>query len=139
MVMTLHIPEAIYEELLQHARAELPNESVGMLIGTAVGQVVEYVPMVNELKSPTKFLTEPRSMLKAEKRCRELNLQVLAIVHSHPSSEPVPSKYDIADHYSSTVMSVIVSLMKPTPAMAGWWIAEGSYQKGEIILSQATA
>ena len=139
MVMTLHIPEAIYEELLQHARAELPHECVGMLIGTAVGLAVEYVPMVNELKSPTKFLTEPRSMLKAEKRCRELNLQVLAIVHSHPSSEPVPSKYDVADHYSSTVMSVIISLMKATPEMAGWWIAEGSYQHGEIILSQATA
>lgn len=139
MVMTLHIPEAIHQQMLEHARAELPNECVGMLIGSSDGQVSEYLPLENELKSPTRFLTEPRSMLRAEKRCRELKLQVLAIFHSHPTSQAIPSKYDVADHYSSEVMCLILSLTDTFTPLRGWWIVEGNSKEGEIIINQATA
>ncbi|MFT3879141.1 MAG: M67 family metallopeptidase [Gemmatales bacterium] len=138
MVMTLHIPEAIYQQLVGHARSELPNECVGMLIGSSDGQVNEYLPLVNELKSPTRFLTEPRSMLRAEKRCRELKLQVLAIFHSHPTSQAIPSKYDVADHYSSDVMCLILSLTDISTPLRGWWIGEGSFKEGEIMITPAT-
>jgi proteasome lid subunit RPN8/RPN11 len=130
MVMTLQLPATIYEELLTHARAELPNESVGMLIGKD-GLVFEYVPLVNELQSPTRFLTEARSMLKAEKRRRQLVCEVLAIVHSHPTSEPVPSKYDVADHYNSEVMCMIVSLRDAEPLLRAWWIASSEVSEGK--------
>ncbi len=139
MVMTLHIPEAIHRQMVEHARAELPNECVGMLIGTVEGQVSEYLPLENELKSPTRFLTEPRSMLRAEKRCRELKLQVLAIFHSHPTSQAVPSKYDVEDHYSNEVMCLILSLSNVSVPLRGWWIKKGSFQEEEINIDQATA
>ncbi len=139
MVMTLHIPEAMYEEMVQHAQVELPNECVGMLIGSADGIVTEYLPLVNELNSPTRFLTEPYSMLRAEKRCRELKLEVLAIFHSHPTSEPVPSKYDVADHYSSTVMSLILTMIDNPSPLQGWWIKNGMFQRAEVQIGQATA
>jgi [CysO sulfur-carrier protein]-S-L-cysteine hydrolase len=141
MVMTLHIPEAMYEEMVQHARAELPNECVGMLIGTkagSAGQVHEYLPLVNELQSPTRFFTEPRSMLRAEKRCRERKLDVLAIFHSHPTSQPIPSRYDVADHYSSEVMCLIISLEKETIALEGWWIREGQFSKADVVIDPTT-
>jgi proteasome lid subunit RPN8/RPN11 len=130
MVMTLQLPATIYEELLTHARAELPNESVGMLIGKD-GLAFEYVPLINELQSPTRFLTEARSMLKAEKRRRHLECEVLAIVHSHPTSEPVPSRYDVADHYSSEVMCMIVSLRDAEPLAQAWWIANSEVSEGK--------
>lgn len=132
MVMVLHIPEAIYEQMVENARAELPNECVGMLIGSSDGVVGEYLPLVNELKSPTRFLTEPYSMLRAEKRCRELKQQVLAIFHSHPTSEPVPSQYDVADHYGNGVMCLILTFMEHPERLQGWWIAEGLFKRAEI-------
>lgn len=132
MVMTLYIPEAIYQQMVEHARAEQPNECVGMLIGSDDGTVAEYVPLVNELKSPTRFLTEPMSMLRAEKRCRELGKQVLAIFHSHPTSKPVPSKYDIADHYGSSVMCLIRSMSEVSEPLMGWWIEDGKVQRAEV-------
>lgn len=139
MVMTLHIPEAIYEQMVEHARSEQPNECVGMLIGSSEGVVKEYLPLVNELKSPTRFLTEPRSMLRAEKRCREQKLNVLAIFHSHPTSEPVPSKYDVTDHYGSNVMCLIFTLIDNPEPLRGWWIEDGAYRPGVIHVGQATA
>jgi len=122
MVMTLQIPAMIFDEMAEHARSELPNECVGMLLGHVDGQVTHYIRLVNELQSPTRFLTEPRSMLHAEKKRRELQLEVLAIVHSHPSSNPIPSQYDKADHYSSDVVCLILSLKENVPNLQGWWI-----------------
>lgn len=139
MVMTLQLPEAIAQQIVEHARAELPNECVGMLIGHANGLVCEYLQLVNELKNPTRFLTEPRSMLRAEKRCRELNLNVLAMVHSHPTSKPVPSRYDLEDHYSNNVICLIISLAESQPDIQGWWIEQGTYRRAEVHISQATA
>jgi len=139
MVMTLHIPEAIHQQMVEHARAELPNECVGMLIGSGDGVVTEYLPLVNELKSPTRFLTEPRSMLRAEKRCRELQFKVLALFHSHPTSPAVPSKHDVADHYSSEVICLILSLASSNTPMRGWWITQGSFQEAVVLIDQATA
>lgn len=137
MVMTLYIPEAIHQQLVKHARAEVPNECVGMIIGSSDGQVSEYLPLENELKSPIRFLTEPRSMLRAEKRCRELKLKVLAIFHSHPTSQAIPSKYDVADHYSSDVMCLIMSLTDTITPLRGWWIVKETVKQGEVIITQA--
>lgn len=133
MVMTLQLPATIYEELANHAKRELPLESVGMLIGKD-GLVFEYLPLINELQSPTRFLTEARSMLQAEKHRRQLGCDVLAIVHSHPTSEPIPSQYDVADHYSNDVMCVILSLQDAEPHMRAWWINSNvSEARWEII------
>lgn len=133
MVMELQIPALIYEEMVAHARAELPNECVGMLLGDARGVACDYIPLVNELQSPTRFLTEARSMLRAEKRRRELGSEVLAIFHSHPTSEPMPSKYDIADHYSSGVMCLILSLVEE-PKLAGWWLVDGVVSRALVTV-----
>lgn len=139
MVMTLQIPAMIFDEIVEHARSELPHESVGMLLGQTDGQATHYIPLVNELKSPTRFLTEATSMLRAEKKRRELQLEVLAIVHSHPSSEPIPSQYDKADHYSSDVVCLILSLKENIPNLQGWWIKPDGVMPASVVVQQATA
>jgi [CysO sulfur-carrier protein]-S-L-cysteine hydrolase len=135
MVMHLQLPRLVYDAIIAHTRAEMPNECVGMLLGHD-GLAIEYIPLINELQSPTRFLTEARSMLAAEKRRRHLGCEVLAMVHSHPTSEPVPSKYDIADHYGSEVMCVIVSLQDAEPSMKAWSIVDQVVSEGTIILSE---
>lgn len=139
MVMTLHIPAMIFDQMVEHARSELPHECVGMLLGQTDGQAKHYIPLVNELKSATRFLTEARSMLRAEKKRRELGLEVLAIMHSHPTSEPVPSQYDKADHYSSDVICLILSLKDNSPRLQGWWITPEDVMPASLVVQQATA
>jgi [CysO sulfur-carrier protein]-S-L-cysteine hydrolase len=130
----LRIPSTIYHEMIAHARTELPNECVGMLVGSADGVVRNRYPLVNELQSPERFLTEARSMLAAEKRLRAEQQEVLAIYHSHPRSSPVPSRYDVADHYGAEVMSVIVSLEGEAADVKGWWIEGGMFWEGEVVV-----
>jgi proteasome lid subunit RPN8/RPN11 len=84
--------------MLTQARAELPNECCGLLAGrldpVAVRHVQACYPLVNALARPTAYLSEPRSMFAAMRDMRELGIDVLAIYHSHPSSDPIPSRTD---------------------------------------------
>lgn len=139
MVMVLQIPALIYEEMVAHARRELPNECVGMLIGSRDGVVHEYLPLVNEHPSPTTFLTEPRSMLHAEKRCRALGLHVLGIFHSHPTGSNSASKRDLANHYSPDVLCLILAMEKEPPELAAWHMLPETFKRAEVIIKCSAA
>jgi proteasome lid subunit RPN8/RPN11 len=132
MVMVLQLPASIHEEMIAHARRELPNECVGMLIGSREGVVMEYLPLVNEQPTPTTFFTEPLSMLYAERRCRALGLHVLGIFHSHPTGGNTPSQRDLANHYSPDVLCLIVTMAKEPPELAAWYIEAEGARRAEV-------
>jgi proteasome lid subunit RPN8/RPN11 len=124
--------------MLEHARAELPNECVGLLAGRfeempggRLGQVERRYPLVNAAASPTRFLSEPRSMLAADKDLRKHDLEVLAVYHSHPTSEPVPSRTDLEQNYWPGVVSFIISLKGAEPEVRGWWLTDRDYREAE--------
>jgi proteasome lid subunit RPN8/RPN11 len=126
--------------MLQHARAEYPNECCGLLAGQLsvvrgqlpVGQVTKRYPLVNELRSPTEYQSEPRSILRAEKDMRQGELELLAIYHSHPTSEPVPSRKDLErNFYGDTVVHFIISLRENQPRVRGWRLGETMFSEAD--------
>jgi proteasome lid subunit RPN8/RPN11 len=120
--------------MIAHARAELPNECVGLLAGVieaGTGRVVERYPLVNSAASPREFLSQPESMFAAYRAMRERSLDVLAIYHSHPTSDPVPSRTDLERNYSADVVNFIVSLKGEPPLLRGWWLKEDGYRELE--------
>ena len=141
----LQIPAAIHEAMLDHARAELPNECVGLLAGTKDGVVVERFPLINALAHPRRFESDGRSQLHAERRRRELGLEFLAIYHSHPSSPPIPSQTDTDPQENlwvgESVVSLIISLMNAAPEVKGWWLRPHAYRVAEwsVISGNQTA
>jgi proteasome lid subunit RPN8/RPN11 len=82
------VPQAIRDAIAAHARTEAPNESCGLLL-LDDELAVEYVPAVNKAASPYRFelYLEPR-------RWSEIELDQ-AVVHSHLSSPPRPSRTDV--------------------------------------------
>ena len=122
----LRIPADIFTAMLDHARAELPNECVGFLAGTVlngVGVVSQFLPLTNALASPTAFATEASSLFAAYKLMRLAGTDVLAIYHSHPTSAPVPSSTDLASNtYGPNVMWLIISPKTEPPGVRGWWL-----------------
>ena len=129
----LVIPPAVRDAMIAHARAELPNECVGFLAGAVVdgvGTATQCLPLVNELGSPTEFLTEPHSVFAAYKAMRAAGNRELAVYHSHPTSPPIPSKKDIERNtYGPGVAWVIVGLADPVPEVRAWWLDEGGYRE----------
>jgi len=52
---------------------------------------------------------------------REYGMEHVAIYHSHPTSEAVPSKTDReVNYYGPEMVHFIISLKDGTPVMRGW-------------------
>jgi [CysO sulfur-carrier protein]-S-L-cysteine hydrolase len=121
----LVIPRPIFEAMLAHARAELPAECCGLLAGTiteGIGQVGQHLPLINVLTSPTEYESDPRSMLAAHKAMRAARTDVLAVYHSHPTSDPIPSRRDRERNYGEQVVNLIIGLRGAEPDVRGWWL-----------------
>ena len=140
----LHLPRSLLEAMIAHAQAELPNECLGLLAGRivrddpattiAIGQVVKRYPLINALASPTEFLSEPRSMMEADRDMRADHLELLAIYHSHPTTHPVPSAKDRDRSYSSNVVNVIISLKGEKPEVKAWWLTEADHSPAKWVV-----
>jgi proteasome lid subunit RPN8/RPN11 len=139
MPFQVRLPRPLLEAMIAQALAERPNECCGLLAGTIaaekgiarIGRVVERYPLVNALASPTEYESEARGMFEAVRAMRRLGLDVVAVYHSHPTSEAAPSKKDLARNYSPDVMNFIISLATNPPTVRGWWLTESDFREGE--------
>jgi proteasome lid subunit RPN8/RPN11 len=132
MQFRLQLPRKMREEMIAHARAELPNECVGLLAGVregGMGRVVERYPLINAAASPIEYLSQPESMFAADRSMHARELDILAIYHSHPASAPVPSRKDLERNYSPEVVNFIISLKDETPLVRAWWLRENDYRE----------
>lgn len=124
----LQIPSRLYEEMLAQAVAELPNECCGIFAGRD-GRVTQRYPLTNALDSPVRYESEPRAMFAATKDMRTRGAELLAIYHSHPTSDPIPSRTDLErNFYGSAVVHLIVSLKEGTPTVQAWHLDEATYR-----------
>src|SRR5262249_13783607 len=134
----LLLPRSLYAEMLAHARAELPNECCGLLAGriaaggTESCMVVRCYALLNELASPTEFLSEPMSRFRAEKEMRKEGLDWLAFYLPPPAPGRVPSRTDLARNFwGSDVVHFIISLKGDEPLMRGWRLREDRFDEAE--------
>lgn len=136
----LDIPDLLLEAVIAHARAESPLECCGLLAGhivDGVGAVAARYVIENAARSATEYETDPRGMLGAFRAMREGGTELLAIYHSHPTSEPVPSRRDLAHNtYGETVVHVIASLEPPEPRVRAWWLGETGFREAEFRVTQ---
>ncbi len=84
------MPAAVREAVAEHARQELPNESCGLLV-LRDGVAARYEPGRNGAASPYRFELE----VDPELWFLEDEGYELAVVHSHVSAPPRPSRTDV--------------------------------------------
>lgn len=111
------VPAAIREQIAAHAREEAPNESCGLLLLDG-DRAVEYVPAVNKAASPYRF-----ELYLEPVRWSEIELDQ-AVVHSHLSSPPRPSRTDVENIGQWEGRPYLIYTVR-TNDLAGWTIAGG--------------
>jgi [CysO sulfur-carrier protein]-S-L-cysteine hydrolase len=84
------IPAEVREALVEHSRAEDPNEACGLIL-LRDGVAERYVPGRNAAASPYRFELE----VEPEAWFLEDEGYELAVFHSHLSSPPRPSRTDV--------------------------------------------
>jgi [CysO sulfur-carrier protein]-S-L-cysteine hydrolase len=88
------IGRALYDQLVEHARAEAPDECCGM-IATRNGDAVEVHRAENAEHSPVKYVVAPQDQIRIQNAIDDAGLELGAIYHSHTRTEPYPSQTDI--------------------------------------------
>lgn len=127
------INTALYNELLNHGKQCLPFEACGFLAGT--GDIVKSLwRLQNEWQSDRRFFVSKRNVEAALQKIETAQQEVLAIYHTHPSTNPVPSQYDILHHPDPNVKMVIVSYKEPTATLRGYKISRNHYTECPIFV-----
>ncbi|WP_430788250.1 Mov34/MPN/PAD-1 family protein [Virgibacillus flavescens] len=124
----LNIPQAIYDQMLAHGRTTLPFETCGLLSGNN-GNVQSIWKLENELKSDRRFFVGKGIIEETIREIKSLDEQVLAIYHTHPTTAPVPSFYDITNHPDEVVKMVIVSYKTMHPITKCYNICGANHQE----------
>jgi proteasome lid subunit RPN8/RPN11 len=114
------VPPELRAEIAAHARDEAPNEACGLLL--LDGDVaVEYVRGTNATPSPYRFELFIDPIVWADIGDRDLRQ---AVVHSHLSSPPRPSRTDVENIGQWEGQPYLIySLHEDT--LAAWSIAGG--------------
>ena len=119
------VPAALLEEIVAAARAALPNESVGLLVGN--DEPLRYVAMVNVAASPYRYAIDPAEQLRVWTELEDAGESVWAIVHSHVASAAEPSRTDIELAFFPESLYLICSLADPPrPVIRAWSIVRGT-------------
>jgi [CysO sulfur-carrier protein]-S-L-cysteine hydrolase len=109
----MRISQELIDDLVAHAREDLPNECCGM-VGGRDGEATEVVRVANAAASPLRYEMDPQGQYNALKSIEDGGGELLAIYHSHTKSAAYPSQTDVNQAVAwPDQVYVIVSLADP--------------------------
>ena len=98
-MVSARLPRALRDEMVDWARAGLPDEACGILAGSASldagGAAVAFHGLTNAAASPYRYLVDPLEQLHLLDALDEAGQAVWGIFHSHVRSPAVPSPTDV--------------------------------------------
>ena len=139
----VELPQALRESMIEHARAEYPNEMCGLVIGDRPvaegGRALRWEPTRNKAASPYRYEIDPADLLRLALATDEADEVFWAIVHSHVRSPAVPSPTDLGLAFYPDALYILVSLSEAEadpatgePSVRAWRITDGV--ANEVVL-----
>lgn len=108
----LCIDRGLLAQLIEHCLACYPQEGCGLLAGRGE-RVSAVLPAINVAERPEyEFQLSPQQQVDLFREIARRGEELVGIFHSHPKSEPVPSRRDIDAAFYSGVAYVIVTLVR---------------------------
>jgi [CysO sulfur-carrier protein]-S-L-cysteine hydrolase len=131
----MRIAQSLIDEMVAHARQDLPNECCGM-VGGADGTASAVIPVVNSAASPLRFEMDPQGQYNALKAIEDEGKEMLAIYHSHTKSAAFPSQTDVNQAVNwPDAIYLIVSLEDPdSPVVKGYWLKDLKIADVELVV-----
>jgi proteasome lid subunit RPN8/RPN11 len=131
----MRISQALTDQMIAHARADLPNECCGM-VGGSEGKATTVIPVVNSAASPLRYEMDPKAQYEAWKSIEDGGRELLAIYHSHTKSAAYPSQTDVNQAVNGPdAIYVIVSLEdEDAPDVKAYWLKDLRIADAELIV-----
>jgi [CysO sulfur-carrier protein]-S-L-cysteine hydrolase len=130
------ISQALIDEMVAHAREDLPNECCGMVAGLD-GEATEVIRVENAAASPLRYEMDPKAQYEAWKSIEDGGRELLAIYHSHTKSAAYPSQTDVNQAVAwPDQVYVIVSLAdEDSPDVKGYFLKDLRIADAEISIT----
>ena len=129
----MRIPTNIYDELLEHAREEAPNECCGLIGGTDGVAKTAYRAR-NAEASPLRYNLDPQDQFRIMTEMEERGEELSAIYHSHTASAAYPSQTDINLATYPDSIYLILSLAGGEEPLRGFRIDDGEISEVELTV-----
>jgi proteasome lid subunit RPN8/RPN11 len=129
----MKISQQLIDEMVAHAREDVPNECCGM-IGGRNGVAEKVVRVQNAAASPLRYEMDPQGQFDALKAIEADGGELLGIYHSHTRSAAYPSQTDVNQGQSWPEQAyVIVSLADPeAPDVKAFWLKDLTIADAEL-------
>lgn len=136
---TLQLPRPLVNQILAHAQKH-PDTEVCGLIGSDEADSMSYYPVENIAAEPgCRFEMDASQQIGAMKKMREDGQRLLAIVHSHPSTEAIPSQLDMEKNRYHDVFYIIISLnTRGVLQMRAFILGSQAMREVELLLEEET-
>jgi proteasome lid subunit RPN8/RPN11 len=116
------------DAMVAHCVREAPLECCGILCGVAPRVSLIY-PLRNDNQSETRYNADPHDLIAAHIDFRQKGAEILALYHSHPRWQAIPSQTDLAENYYGPVPRIIVSLVGEKPDVRVWRLDADSFEE----------
>ena len=129
----MKIARSLLDEIVAHARDDVPNECCGMLAGRN-GEATRVHRARNAEASPFRYVIHPQDQFRITMQIEDDGEEIAAIYHSHTKSPAEPSQTDInlAENWPDPLY-LICSLAHPdAPDVRAWSIRDGSVEEVEL-------
>jgi len=130
----MKISQLLVDEIVSHAREDLPNECCGM-VGGRDGAAATVYRAEHAEGSPLRYSSAPKAQVRLVREIQAAGEELTAIYHSHTKSAAYPSQTDVNLAGWPEAVYLIVSLADAdAPDLKGFWIKDGEIEEAELVV-----
>lgn len=132
----MRISQRLIDEMVAHAREELPNECCG-LVGGRDGEASVVIRVANAAASPLRYEMDPQEQYNAMKTIEDEGGELLAIYHSHTKSAAYPSQTDVnlAAAWPEQIYLIVSLADEDAPDVKGYLLRDLRIADAEVVIS----
>jgi proteasome lid subunit RPN8/RPN11 len=129
----VRIARSLLEEIVAHARDDVPNECCGMVAGRN-GAATRVYRARNAEESPFRYVIHPQDQFRITMEIEDRDEEIAAIYHSHTKSPAQPSQTDInlAENWPDPLYLICSLAQSDAPDVRAWSIRDGSVEEVEL-------
>ena len=128
MTARLKVSHGHWQQMIDHARACLPEEACGIL-GGKWDQVEVVIAITNELHLSGRFRMAPEEQVKAFCQLEEMGMDLIGLFHSHPNGPGEPSPLDLKEFAYPGVPVVVCYPVEREWNARGFHIDAGAFRE----------
>ena len=127
----MRIARSLVEQMIEHARAEAPDECCGM-VAAVDGRAVAVHRATNAAHSPLRYEIDGKEQYQLQTAIEDAGQELGAIYHSHTRSAPLPSQTDINLAFYPESVYIIVGVAEDEPDVRAWRIVDGMVSEASL-------